>query len=94
MLLAGGKEMLIFDDAIMLPLRALLEMAEALSTAARQELEDPEYLQAKLLELQLLYELGELEEAEYEAGYQALSEKLQVARQPGDPYYGEDEEED
>jgi hypothetical protein len=93
MLLAGGKEMPIFD-MIMAPFRALLEMAEAISSAARRELEDPEYIQAKLLELQLLYELGEIEEAEYETGYQALSERLQVARLPGDPDYGEDEDED
>ncbi len=86
--------MLIFDNVIMAPFRALLEMTEAISAAARRELEDPEYIQAELLELQLLYELGEIEEAEYEAGYQVLSERLQVARQSGDPGYGEDEEED
>jgi hypothetical protein len=90
--MAGGKEMLIFDNVIMAPFRALLEMTEAISAAARRELEDPEYIQAKLLELQLLYELGEIEEVEYEAGYQDLSEKLQVARQSGDPDHDEDEE--
>jgi hypothetical protein len=84
--------MLFFDNVIMAPFRGLLEITEALSAAGRRELEDPEYLQAKLLELQLLYELGEIEDAEYEADYQTLSEKLQVARHSGDPDYGEDED--
>jgi hypothetical protein len=86
--------MLIFDNVIMWPFRALLEMTEALSAAARRELEDPAHIQGKLLELQLLYELGEIEEAEYEAGYQDLSEKLRVARQSGDPDDSEEEEEE
>ncbi len=73
--------MLIFDNLILAPLRGLLEIAEAISTAARRELEDPEYIQAKLLELQLSYELGEIEEAEYESGYQVLAERLRAARQ-------------
>lgn len=73
--------MLLFDDLIMAPFLGLLEIAEAISAAARRELEDPEYIQAKLLELQLLYELGEIEEAEYEASYRELAERLQIARQ-------------
>ena len=85
--------MLIFDNLILAPLRGLLEMAEAISTAARRELEDPEYIQAKLLELQLSYELGEIEEAEYESGYQDLAERLRAAGQ-GRPDDDEDEEED
>ena len=39
--------MLIFDNVIMAPFRALLEMTEAISAAARRELEDPEYIQAE-----------------------------------------------
>jgi hypothetical protein len=93
MLLAGGEEMPMFD-LFMVPFRALLEMTEALSAAARRELEDPEYIQAELLDLQLLYELGEIEEPEYEAGYQALSERLQVARLSGDPDRDEEEDDD
>ena len=38
MLLAGGKAMLLFDNVILAPFRALLEMTEALSAAARREL--------------------------------------------------------
>jgi hypothetical protein len=85
--------MLIFDNLILAPLRGLLEIAEAITTAARRELEDPEYIQAKLLELQLSYELGEIEEAEYESGYQDLAERLRAARQgQPDDEEGEDEE--
>ncbi len=86
--------MIIFGNLLLAPFRGLLDMAEAISAAARRELEDPEYILAKLLELQLLYELEEIDEAEYESGYQELSEKLQAAQQSGRPDNEEDTEKD
>ncbi|AFV11272.1 gas vesicle protein GvpG [Thermacetogenium phaeum DSM 12270] len=69
---------MIIDDLLLLPLRGLLAIAEKIDDAVRQELEDADYLRSKLLELQLSYELGDIEQEEYEESYRRLVERLQA----------------
>ena len=86
--------MLLFGNLLWAPFNGLLDIAEAIDDAARRELEDPEIIQAKLLELQFLYELGEIDEAEYQSGYQELAERLLATQHSGHADDDEEDEED
>lgn len=63
------------------PLYGFLSVAEYIAQAAQKELEDPEVIRNKLLELQLAFEMGEIQEAEYEAAYQELAQRLQTLQE-------------
>ena len=86
--------MFLFDDLLWMPFNGLLDVADAIDNAARRELEDPEIIQAKLLELQLIYEMGEIDEAEYQSGYQELAERLLAAQHSGRADDEDDDEDD
>lgn len=64
-----------FLGLLLAPVKGLAAVAERLKEAAEKEL-DPGTIRDELLELQLAYEMGEVDEAEYEASYQALMERL------------------
>lgn len=70
--------MSLLGDLFFSPVRGLLAIIEAIHDAARQEIGDSsEALRHKLLELQLAYELGEIEESEYKLAYDNLVTRLQ-----------------
>ena len=54
----------IIDDLLTLPLKGLWGIFETIKEMAEEEMNDTD-LQKKLLELQLLYELGEITEEEF-----------------------------
>lgn len=69
--------MFILDDLLFKPFMSILD---ALHTLAMNELYDVEAIQDELKENQLLYELGERSEAEYEERRRELEEEMEIAR--------------
>lgn len=52
--------MLLIDDLIALPFKGLVGVLRKIHEMADRELHDEAYIQQKLLELELLYEMGEI----------------------------------
>lgn len=63
------------------PLRELVFLAEEIRKLADRELFDPEFLQRKLVELQLRYEMGEIGEIEYRREWDVLSARLRAVNE-------------
>lgn len=57
--------MLLIDDLLALPFKGLIGVFEKICEMADRELNDEGYIQEKLLEIELLYEMGEIGEEEY-----------------------------
>jgi hypothetical protein len=57
--------MLLIDDLLALPFKGFLGIFRKIYELADRELSDEGYIQEKLLELQLLYEMDEIGEEEY-----------------------------
>ena len=70
--------MFVIDDLLFRP---FVGIVDALHTLALDEMYDLEEIQDDLKENQLLYELGERSEEEYEAQKNALEAELEVARE-------------
>ena len=70
--------MLIVDDLLVRP---FLGIVDALHTLALDELYDIDAIEDDLKENQLLYEIGDRSESEYEARKEALEEELAIARE-------------
>ncbi|WP_290814029.1 gas vesicle protein GvpF [Halovivax sp.] len=70
--------MIIIDDLLFRP---IVGIVDALHTVALNELYDIEEIQDELKENQLLYELGERSEAEYEDRKADLEDELEIARE-------------
>ncbi|WP_207587678.1 gas vesicle protein GvpF [Halomontanus rarus] len=70
--------MFILDDLLFRPFVGVID---ALHTIALDELYDLEGLEDELKENQLLYELGERSEEEYEREKERLEEELEIARE-------------
>ena len=68
--------MFILDDLLIQPFVSILD---AMHTLAMNELYDIEEIQNEMKENQLLYELGERSEAEYEERRRELEEELEIA---------------
>lgn len=66
----------LFDDLLVRPFVGLLNILHDMSI---RELYDLEGIRNELKETQLLYELGELDEATYQAKRDALEEELEEA---------------
>ncbi|MCJ7620595.1 MAG: gas vesicle protein GvpG [Anaerolineae bacterium] len=63
------------------PVKGVMWVAEKLSEQAEKELYDKDKLRGYLMELELRYDLGEIEEEEYLAAEEILLERLKVARE-------------
>lgn len=73
--------MLLIDDLLLwLPMKGFLGIFEKIHEVAERELHDEAYLQEKLLELQLRYELGEIGEEEYSQKGAELWARLNAIR--------------
>jgi hypothetical protein len=73
--------MLLIDDLLALPFRGFLGIFRKIHELADRELNDEGYIQQKLLELQLLYEMDEIGEAEYAEQAAVWEAKLNAVRQ-------------
>lgn len=72
--------MLLIDDLLALPFKGFLGIFKKIHEMADRELNDEAYLQGKLLELQLLYEMDEIGEEEYTQQAVELEARLNAIR--------------
>ncbi len=72
--------MLLIDDLLLLPFKGFLGIFQKIHEMAERELNDEAYLQEKLLELQLLFEMGEIGEGEYAQREAELLARLNAVR--------------
>jgi len=72
---------LIVDDILSLPFKGLLGIFKELQKYVDRELSDKEYWQGKLLELQLRYELDEIDEEEYKVQEKEIVEKISAIQE-------------
>ena len=73
--------MLLIDDLLLwLPIKGFFGIFEKIHEMAERELHDEAYLQEKLLELQLRYEMGEIGEEEYSQQEAWLRARLNAIR--------------
>ncbi|SFR45766.1 gas vesicle protein GvpG [Halogeometricum limi] len=68
--------MFLLDDILLWPIRNVVDVLHSLAV---QEMYDPESIQSDIKETQLLYELGELDDAEYEERRARLEAELDAA---------------
>jgi hypothetical protein len=66
---------------VTLPIKGTLWIANKVSEQAMKEFYDEDAVRGKLLELELSYDLGEIDEDEYVAAEEALLKRLRIARQ-------------
>ncbi len=59
------------------PVRGTVWIAERIAEQAERELDDEAVLRRRLAELQTRYELGEIDDAEYDAAEEALFTRLE-----------------
>lgn len=57
--------MLLIDDLLLLPFKGLVGIFEKIHEMADRELSDKSYIQERLMELQMRFELDEIGEEEY-----------------------------
>lgn len=72
--------MLLVDDLLALPFKGLFGIFQKISEMADREFTDEAYIQEKLLELQLLYEMDEINEEEYDRQAAVWEARLNAAR--------------
>ena len=72
--------MFILDDILLAPLKGLVWIAEKIDEVAEGELSDEDSLMDKLMELQMRFELDEIEEDEYNKLESELLERMDAAR--------------
>lgn len=70
----------ILDDILFSPLKFTIWLGEKLRDAALQEMTDEARVQEDLLHLQMQYEMGEIEEEEFEKREARLMERLEEIR--------------
>jgi hypothetical protein len=73
--------MLLIDDLLALPFTGFLGIFRKIYEMADRELNDEAYIQEKLLELQLLYEMDEISEEEYNLQAPEWEARLNAVRQ-------------
>ena len=76
--------MLLIDDLLALPFTGLLGVFRKIHEMADRELNDEGYIQEKLLELQLLYEMDEIGEEEYTVQAAKWEARLNAVRDAED----------
>jgi hypothetical protein len=73
--------MFLIDDLLALPFKGFLGIFRKIHEMADRELNDEAYIQEKLLELQLLYEMDEIGEEEYNLQAPEWEARLNAVRQ-------------
>lgn len=66
---------------VALPIRIFWFTLEQIADMADKQMYDPSTLRQKLLELQVLYEAGEVDEEEYRRSWKAIATRLEEVRQ-------------
>jgi hypothetical protein len=73
--------MFILDDILLSPVKGLIWIAEQIDEVANKELTDEGQLMDKLMELQLRFELDEIDVDEYSKLESELLERLDAVRE-------------
>lgn len=68
------------DDILLSPITLIKWIAEKVKGAAEEEMTDESKVQGEILELQMLYEIDEITEEEYEKKEAKLMERLEAIR--------------
>lgn len=68
------------DDILFSPITLIKWVAEKIKEAAEEEMTDESKVQGEILELQMLYEMGEITEEEYQKKETKLMERLEAIR--------------
>jgi len=66
---------------VMGPIKGVMWIAEKVAEQADKEIYDEDKVRGQLMELELRYDLGEIEEEEYLAAEEALLARLRVIRE-------------
>ena len=77
--------MFIIDDIILSPLKGLIWLSEKINDVAQREFSDEGLIKERLMELQLCFELDEIDEEAYTRQEKELLERLNAI-------HGEEEE--
>jgi hypothetical protein len=72
--------MLLLDDLLTLPFKGLYSLFQEICVMADRETSDEGYIQQKLLELQLLFEMDEIDVVEYGREATTWEARLNAAR--------------
>ena len=76
--------MFIIDDIILSPLRGLIWLSEKINDMAQQEVSDEGLIKERLMELQLRFELDEIDEETYTRQEKELLERLHAIYEEGE----------
>lgn len=66
---------------ITFPIRSLIKLGEKIQEEVDQELYDLTYIQQQLMELHMMYEMGEIDEEVYEDQEQELLRRYKIAKE-------------
>jgi len=87
--------MIILDDILLFPVRGILWTLRELHNAAQQELAgEAEAITARLSELYMMLETGQISDEEFDAGEQELLDRLDEFQESGVFIEDEEDEED
>lgn len=64
-----------------LPIRSLIKLGEKIQEEVDHELYDLSYIQQQLMELHMMYELGEIDDEVYEEREQELLRRYKIAKE-------------
>lgn len=70
----------LIDDILLSPITLIKWIAEKIKEAAEEEMTDESKVQGEILELQMLYEIDEITEEEYQKKEAKLMERLEAIR--------------
>ncbi len=76
--------MFIIDDIVLSPLRGLIWLSEKINDMAQQEVSDEGLVKERLMELQLRFELDEIDEETYARQEKELLERLHAIYEEGE----------
>ncbi len=73
----------IIDDILSLPVKGIIGIFKEIHNYADKELNDIDFWQQKLLELQLRYEMGEIEELEFKQQEKDIVQRISEIQERG-----------
>ena len=76
--------MFILDDIVLSPLKGLIWLSEKINEVAQREMTDEGLIKERLMELQLRFELDEIDEETYTRQEKELLERLNAIHEEGE----------
>ena len=77
--------MFLLDDILLAPVKAIVWMGKKFNELADEELTDGEALHRKLRELQLLYEMDEVSDEDYDRQEREILDRLEAISRKDEP---------